>query len=59
MQIGLISDIFEIAKELVADARIRRTPLHTGTVTLKGLASALGKLVKHPADIKISLDPRL
>ncbi len=34
-------------------------PLHTGTVSMNGLAGAFEKLAEHPADIKILLDPRL
>ncbi len=57
--LAYLHEEFEIAKGLVADGRIRCTPLHTSTVSLAGLADAFAKLADHPGEVKILVDPRL
>ncbi len=56
--IAYVREEFAIAKQLVADGRIRCAPLHTSTVTLSELADAFATLANHPSEVKILVDPR-
>lgn len=51
---------FSIAMGLLADGRVRVEPIHTGTVGLAGLQSAMEELTGgHSRHVKILVDPRL
>jgi (R,R)-butanediol dehydrogenase/meso-butanediol dehydrogenase/diacetyl reductase len=56
--LAYLREEFEIAQALVADGRLRCTPLHTATVALSGLADAFERLAAAPQDIKVLVDPR-
>ena len=57
--LAYLHEEFEIAKALVADGRIRCTPLHTGTVGLHELDAAFAQLASQPSEVKILVDPRI
>ncbi len=49
---------FERAMAMMADGRVRTEPIHTATVGMDGLESALKGLAAGGAETKILLDPR-
>jgi (R,R)-butanediol dehydrogenase/meso-butanediol dehydrogenase/diacetyl reductase len=49
---------FETAMAMMADGRVRAEPIHTSTVGLAGLESAIQDLAAGAAETKILLDPR-
>jgi (R,R)-butanediol dehydrogenase / meso-butanediol dehydrogenase / diacetyl reductase len=51
---------FDLAMGMIADGRVKLAPLHTQTVGLADLGSALGELASGaPTQTKILVDPRL
>lgn len=57
--IAYLAEDFDIAKDLVARGRIQTEPLHTSTVSLREMSAAFDRLVEHPTEVKILVDPRL
>jgi (R,R)-butanediol dehydrogenase/meso-butanediol dehydrogenase/diacetyl reductase len=49
---------FETAMAMMADGRVRTEPIHTATVGLRDLESAIQDLAEGAAETKILLDPR-
>jgi len=49
---------FETAMAMMADGRVRAEPIHTATVGLDGLESAIQGLAAGTAETKVLLDPR-
>jgi len=57
--LAYLREEFAIAQQLVADGRIRCSPLHTSTVSLDGLPDAFAALAAAPDDVKVLVDPRM
>lgn len=57
--LGYLHEEFDHTMKLVADGRLRLSPLHTRTIGLPGLDEAFRSLLANDGDVKILVDPRM